>query len=120
MFGETPGKERFRQCSIIGGLSIHALQTCLGQECLYYTTDLRARNDDIWVLPLTGERKPFPFAQTASNEQNGQFSPDSRWIAYQSDESQRFEIYVAPFSGSGGASAGKRQISTSGGIQPRW
>lgn len=76
---------------------------------------------DVWVLPMTpersgGERKPFPFAQTPFNEVNAQFSPDGRWIAYQSDESERFEIYVAPFRSPGG----KRQISTAGGAQPRW
>ena len=75
---------------------------------------------DNWVLPLTGERKPFPFAQTTLNERNGQFSPDGRWIAYQSDESQRNEIYVALFNGSAGAPVGKRQISTTGGAYPRW
>jgi len=73
------------------------------------------------VLPMMPERsgagrKPFPFAQTPFSERSGRFSPDGNWIAYQSDESQRPEIYVAPFPGPGG----KRQISTAGGIQPRW
>jgi serine/threonine protein kinase len=76
---------------------------------------------DVWVLPMTAEQsggpaKSFPFAQTSFNEVNAQFSPDGQWIAYQSDESERFEIYVAPFPGAGG----KRQISTAGGAQPRW
>ena len=76
---------------------------------------------DVWVLPLKPERpgaplKPFPFAQTPFNEGGAQFSPDGRWIAYVSDESQRFEVYVARFSGAGG----KRQISVAGGLLPRW
>ena len=42
---------------------------------------------------------PFPVLETAFNETNAQFSPDGRWIAYQSDESGRVEIYVQPFRG---------------------
>jgi acyl-CoA synthetase (AMP-forming)/AMP-acid ligase II len=63
-----------------------------------------------------GAPKPFPFLRTSFSEANGQFSPDGGWIAYQSNESGRFEIYAAPFPGPGG----KRQISTSGGVLPRW
>jgi serine/threonine protein kinase len=68
----------------------------------------------LWVLPLTGTVKSFPFLQTPLS--NGQFSPDGSWIAYESNESLRNEIYVAPFPGPGG----KRQISTAGGTRPRW
>jgi Tol biopolymer transport system component len=71
---------------------------------------------DILVLPLFGERKPYPFVNTSFSEGNAQYSPDGRWVAYQSNESGRSEIYVQPFRGPGG----KRQISTGGGIEPRW
>ncbi len=76
---------------------------------------------ELWVLPLTPERqgaplKPFPFAQVTFSEGTAQFSPDGRWIAYISDESQRGEVYVARFPGG----AGKRQISIAGGDLPRW
>ncbi|MEK6322705.1 MAG: protein kinase [Acidobacteriota bacterium] len=71
---------------------------------------------DLWVLPLEGERKQFPFLRTEFNELAPMFSPDGRWVAYQSDESGRMEIYVAPFPGPGG----KRQVSTAGGLFPRW
>ena len=71
---------------------------------------------DLWALPLDGDRKPFPVVQTRFNERDGQFSPDGKWIAYSSDESGRFEIYVQPF----GAPGGKSQISTEGGAQVRW
>jgi Tol biopolymer transport system component len=70
----------------------------------------------LWVLPLAGERNPFPFLQTEFNESFSQFSPDGRWIAYTSDESQRNEIYVVPFPGPGA----KRRISTLGGHRPAW
>src|SRR5579864_1531554 len=70
----------------------------------------------LWVLPLEGERKPFPFLKTAFNEGDGHFSPDGHWVAYESNESGRYEIYIAPFPGSGGRS----QVSSAGGIQARW
>jgi len=75
---------------------------------------------DIWVLPLFGDRKPFPFLQTPFGENPGRFSPDSRWIAYESDESGRREVYVAPFQGRSETPGSKWQISTTGGTQPRW
>jgi Tol biopolymer transport system component len=71
---------------------------------------------DLWVLPLSGDRKPVPFLNTKFNEAAGQFSPDGRWVAYQSDESGKNEVYVTPFPGPGG----KWQISTGGGGFPRW
>ena len=71
---------------------------------------------DIWVLPLSGERKPRPFLRTPFIETGPQFSPDGRWLAYVSNESGRNEIYVQPFPGPGG----KRQISTEGGTEPVW
>jgi Tol biopolymer transport system component len=76
-----------------------------------------ARNKgDLMVLPLTGDQKPFSFLSTPFDEQEGVFSPDGRWAAYQSDESGRFEIYVRPFPGPGG----QWQISQAGGTSPRW
>jgi Tol biopolymer transport system component len=71
----------------------------------------------IWVLPLGGDRRPFPFRQTTAPFQlGGLFSPDGRWVAYFSNESGRVEVYVTPFPGPGPAT----QISTDGGIDPRW
>ena len=73
-------------------------------------------NEDIWILPLEGERKPTPFLTTPAVEVSPSFSPDGRWIAYMSNESGRMEIYVRPYPGPGG----KWQVSTSGGILPHW
>jgi eukaryotic-like serine/threonine-protein kinase len=70
---------------------------------------------DLWILPLD-TRVPKLFLATTANEMWGQFSPDGRWIAYQSNETGRFEIYVRPFPGPGGPIP----ISTAGGIYPRW
>src|SRR5438132_3084181 len=86
-----------------------------GRFLLFRSTDPRTGND-LWVLPVSGDKKPFPFLKTPFEENEGQFSPDSKWIAYQSNESGRLEIYVQPFPRPGG----KFQISTNGGAQPRW
>ena len=76
---------------------------------------------DIEVLPLVGNRKVIPLVQTDFDERYGQFSPDSRWVAYSSDESGRFEVYVRAFTEGGGhVSAGKWQVSSTGGYSPRW
>jgi eukaryotic-like serine/threonine-protein kinase len=78
----------------------------------------------LWVLPLEGDKKPFPFLATEFNEERGRFSPDGHWIAYASDESGRYEVYVRPFSHGPGATAsdtgGKWLVSTAGGTDPRW
>jgi eukaryotic-like serine/threonine-protein kinase len=78
----------------------------------------------MWVLPLEGDKKPFPFLQTEFNNGDGQFSPDGRWVAYVSDESGRNDIHVRTFSrGSARESsdaAEKWLISTAGGNRPRW
>jgi Tol biopolymer transport system component len=70
---------------------------------------------DIWVLRMS-DRKAQPFLRTPFNESTPRFSPDGRWLAYISDESGRFEIYVQPYPGLGG----KWQISTEGGAEPVW
>jgi Tol biopolymer transport system component len=71
---------------------------------------------DLWVLPMTGDRKPFPFLQTEFTETQGRLSPDSRWMAYTSNESGTSEVYVQPFPASGA----KWQVSVNGGMQPKW
>ena len=86
-----------------------------GRFIAYWLGEQKTRGD-IWVLPLAGDRKPFPFAQTPFAEGGGQISPDGRWIAYYSDETGRNEVYVRPFP----SGAGKWQISTDGGRWPRW
>jgi Tol biopolymer transport system component len=77
---------------------------------------------DLWILPVTPEgtptpgTKPWPFAHERFNEQWGRFSPDTRWVAYQSNESGRYEAYIRPFPESGE----KVRVSTGGGTFPQW
>ena len=73
-------------------------------------------SNDIWALSMEGDLKQLPVVQTPFEERNAQFSPDGRWIAYESDLSGRFEIYVQPF----GRSGVRQQVSTTGGAQVRW
>ena len=86
-----------------------------GRFLLYRSVDPKT-GYDIWALPMNGDRKPFPVVQTNFDERDAQFSPDGKWIAYQSNESGRFEIYIQPFPGPGS----KLQVSTNGGAQVRW
>ena len=90
---------------------------------LLYTQQDPQTHADLWVLPLAGDGTPSgtatSFANTVFSEEQGRFSPDTRWIAYASDESGRSEIYIQPFPAppNGGS---KTPISRDGGSQPRW
>jgi hypothetical protein len=65
---------------------------------------------------MSGDRKPLPFAITKADEARGRFSPDSRLVAYDSDESGTYQVYVQPFP----LNNKKWQVSTDGGYYPRW
>jgi Tol biopolymer transport system component len=71
---------------------------------------------EAWVLALGGDATPAPFLDTRFTRGEFQFSPDGKWVAYESNEGGRNEIYVVPYPGPGG----KSQVSTDGGTQPRW
>jgi Tol biopolymer transport system component len=71
----------------------------------------------IWSVPMYPERgKPIPYSPNSFNQYNARFSPDTRWVVFQSDESGKFEIYIDSFP----ESRGKIRISTGGGMLPRW
>jgi eukaryotic-like serine/threonine-protein kinase len=88
-----------------------------GRFILYVTSSARTGND-IFVLPLSGDKKPFAFLQTPAQENWAAFSPDGRWVAYSSDESGRAEVYVAAFPPVPGGR--KWRVSKGGGSQARW
>ena len=75
--------------------------------------------NDLWSVPMSNgmERKPVPYLATDFLEQQAQFSPDGRFVAYGSDQSGTWEIYVQPFPN---ASDGKWMVSSGGGVEPRW
>jgi len=71
---------------------------------------------DIWLLPMTGDRTPVPFSTGVGNEIQAQVSPNGEWIAYASDESGAWEVYVQSFPNGGN----KRAVSAGGGGKPQW
>jgi serine/threonine protein kinase len=73
-------------------------------------------NLELWAVPVEGDRKPFPFLKAGFGASHGQFSPDGRWVAYASNESGKWEVFVAPFPGPGG----NWKVSAAGGSEPRW
>jgi Tol biopolymer transport system component len=86
-----------------------------GRFILY--VELNPKNaNDIWIMPLSGDRQPFPYLRTKFDENFARFSPDSKWVAYSSNESGSYEIYVQPFPATGG----KWKISIKGGNFPLW
>lgn len=83
---------------------------------LLYCNNTQTTAPEIWTLPLVGDPKPMPWLQTRFAERSPRFSPDGRWIAYESDESGDPEVYVARTEGGGD----KRRLSRAGGRLPRW
>ena len=96
-----------------------------GRRDLYQSRDPQT-SFDLWVVPLEGDRTPVVWLKTQFEERRAQFSPVGRWVAYMSNESGQYEIYVRPFAGPaapGGAEGrggGQWQVSAAGGIYPRW
>ena len=74
------------------------------------------KTSEIWVLPLFGERKAFPYLQGDYNQAHGKLSPNGRWLAYVADDSKRGEVYIRSFP----TPARKWQVSTNGGSSPIW
>ena len=75
-----------------------------------------SQGGDLWIQSLEGDKKSYPFLVTPANEIEGAVSPDGRWIAFASDETGRYELYVTSFPSPGG----KRQISSDGADAPQW
>jgi dipeptidyl aminopeptidase/acylaminoacyl peptidase len=88
----------------------------LDDAWIAYVNNTRQSGIDLWMLPLTGERKPRPFASTRFNEWGARFSPNSARVAFVSNESGTSEVYVTTLQGSGE----KTRVSTGGGTSPRW
>src|SRR5262249_35461591 len=65
----------------------------------------------------TGTHTVTPLVHTAAAERNGMVSPDGRWLAYESNDSSSFEIYVRPYPD---VESGRWQVSTGGGTRPLW
>ena len=136
--GGLPEKARLVQTLINGAGANETLleaagtpsRPCAPRQCMLAPTDWSADGRyvlytfsgtfpatlDIWALPVFGDRKPFPVAQSEFAESLGTFSPDGRWIAYTTDETGQPNVYVQPFPSAGG----KHRISPNGGRNPHW
>ncbi|HEY7191072.1 MAG TPA: protein kinase [Vicinamibacterales bacterium] len=86
-----------------------------GRFLIYSSVDPET-SFDLWTLPVDPGAKAVPFLKTAADEMWLSFSPDGHWVAYCSNASGRYEVYVRPFPGPGV----EHQISTAGGIDPVW
>ena len=75
---------------------------------------------DLRIMPVSGNRKPIVFLHSEFNERCGALSPDSKWIAYASDESGKYEIYVQAFAEEAASAGRKWQVSYDGGSWPKW
>jgi Tol biopolymer transport system component len=98
------------------GRSVLPLGWTLNGKAILFQVSEAATNRDLWMVSLEGERKAWPLLQTPASEQNGQLSPDGRWLAYGSNETGPVELYVRPATATGG----QWPISTGGGGSPRW
>jgi Tol biopolymer transport system component len=83
---------------------------------LFISRQTNATRDDIDYIDLNGDRKSTPFLHSPANEDNAVLSPNGKWLAYSSDESGRYEVYVTAFP----SAEGKRQVSSGGGDFPTW
>ncbi len=101
---------------LTGGINTRPMDWSQDGKFVVYQSYGGATGTDLWLLPLQGDRKPFPYLQTPFNEGTAQFSPDGRWMAYVSNESGQPQVYVQAIPASGA----KWQISPTGGDQPRW
>jgi serine/threonine protein kinase len=100
----------------------HANDWSRDGKFLIYDDHHPVQRQDLWILPLEGDRKPVPFLVTSADETFGQFSPDMKWIAYSSDESGSREVYLRDFAPDHSPATVKQQsqVSKNGGDKPRW
>ncbi|OLE66805.1 MAG: hypothetical protein AUG09_05665 [Acidobacteria bacterium 13_1_20CM_2_68_7] len=97
-----------------------------GRFILYEQGDPSKRSVELWAVPMFGDRRPFPVVQGASRGESGRFSPDGAWVAYHSDESGIYQVYVTRFASRSPAArgspgrVGKWQVSARGGVLPTW
>jgi eukaryotic-like serine/threonine-protein kinase len=96
-----------------------------GRYLLYESLDPQT-SGDLWIVPMVGDHTPVAFLKTPFDESLGTFSPDGRWVAYQSDQSGATQVFVRPFTPPGTkdshatSAAVLWQVSTAGGAYPTW
>jgi len=96
-------------------MAVYPNDTSIDGRFLSYT-QLSPRGYDLHIAPLSGDASKTSFLASPANEVQARFAPNGRWLAYASDESGKFEVYVRPFP----PSTGQSLISVAGGMQPEW
>jgi eukaryotic-like serine/threonine-protein kinase len=96
-------------------MAVYPNDTSIDGRFLSYT-QLSPRGYDLHIASLSGDAKETSFLASPANEVQARFAPNGRWLAYASDESGKFEVYVRPFP----AASGQSLISAAGGMQPEW
>ncbi|HEX7879902.1 MAG TPA: hypothetical protein VF720_10860, partial [Candidatus Eisenbacteria bacterium] len=118
--------QRIKVRSLAGGVVVTLLEgdplfkqfygwTPDGQSLVYARLD-PVTQWDLWILPMTGNQEPRPFVNTRFSELQARVAPDGRWLAYNSNESGRVEVYVQSFPVAGG----KYQVTNGGGTNFGW
>jgi len=104
---------------LLAGTVFPAVWTPDGRFLLYYMRGPKTRLD-IWALPEFGERKPFALLNSRADENTPLISPNGRWMAYLSDESGYWELYVQSFASEGKLGSDRKRISANGATSPVW
>jgi len=84
---------------------------------LIFSDQAPQTDTDVMMIELDGTRRVTPLVRSPFTERDGIISPDGRWLAYEANDSGRFEVYVRPFPD---VSSGRWQVSTNGGTRPIW
>src|SRR4051794_39104140 len=109
-----PGEQGVRSC--FGNRATRNRRWDVSPDGRFLSYIDQSHGRQLWILPLTGERRPYRFYESGSYQRHGIFSPNGKWIAYTSNETGTFEVYVQPFPGRGE----KWKVSARGGAQPVW
>jgi Tol biopolymer transport system component len=116
IYQKPTGGNALEELLLHGGVGAYTEDWSPDGKWIVYRQSGQKTVTDLWLLPLSGDRKPIVYLQTPFDEESARFSPDGKWIAYESNDSGRFQIYVQPVPPSGA----KYQISSSGGTEPQW
>jgi len=98
----------------IPGTSVYDIPSSISPDGRTLAFNRQGESGDIYALSLEGDPQPRPVVKTPGYDGGGEFSPDGRWMAYVSNESRQFEVYLRPYPGQG-----RKQISTQGGTHPK-
>jgi serine/threonine protein kinase len=105
--------------TLLTGAKFPAAWSPDGRFIIYLQRGVKTRRD-MWVLPTFGDKKEYLLLNSSFDEHSPQLAPNGRWLAYASDETGNYEIYVQSFSAEGKLGADKKRVSTTGGTFPVW